>query len=239
MKKEVKIRQYKSGEIKEKRDFVVNESIITLVINNYKTIRISISPSLYREFVYGYLLTSNIISAKEDINDIIIGNKKIEVNLLQFIDNKVMLKGASGGYFPDFEDKYCVLRKKIIPEFDCLITLFNKFNTKAEIFFKTGGTHSAALSDGNEINYFTEDIGRHNAIDKVVGMAILDEKNLSKLYLLTSGRISSEIVRKAFYSKIGVIISHSAPTSLAITKAKDYNITLIGFLRDNRFNIYT
>ena len=223
MKKEVEIRQYKYGKIKEKRDFVVNESIITLVINNYKTIRISISPSLYREFVYGYLFTSNIISAKEDIDDIIIGNKKIEVNLLQFIDN---------------EDNECALKKKIIPEFDCLIPLFDKFNTKAKIFFKTGGTHSAALSDGNEINYFAEDIGRHNAIDKVVGMAILDEKNLSKLYLLTSGRISSEIVRKAFYSKTGVIISHSAPTSLAIKKAKDYNITLIGFLRDNRFNIY-
>ena len=227
MKKEVEIRQYKCGKIKEKRDFVVNESIITLVINNYKTIRISISPSLYREFVYGFLFTSNIISAKEDIDDIIIGNKKIEVNLLQFIDN---------------EDKDSSLKKKIIPEFDCLIPLFDKFNTKAEIFFKTGGTHSAALSDGNEINYFAEDIGRHNAIDKVVGMAFIDEideKNLSKLYLLTSGRISSEIVRKAFYSKIAVIISHSAPTSLAITKAKDYNITLIGFLRDNRFNIYT
>ena len=227
MKKEVEIRQYKCGKIKEKRDFVVNESIITLVINNHKTIRISISPSLYREFVYGFLFTSNIISAKEDIDDIIIGNKKIEVNLLQFIDN---------------EDKDSALRKKIIPEFDCLIPLFDKFNTKAEIFFKTGGTHSAALSDGNEINYFAEDIGRHNAIDKVVGMAFIDEideKNLSKLYLLTSGRISSEIVRKAFYSKIAVIISHSAPTSLAITKAKDYNITLIGFLRDNRFNIYT
>ena len=224
MKKEVEIKQYKYGKIKEKRDFVVNESIITLVINNYKTIKISISPSLYREFVYGYLFTSNIISAKEDIDDIIIGNKKREVNLLQFIDNK---------------DNGCALGKKIIPEFDCLIPLFDKFNTKAKIFFKTGGTHSAALSDGNEINYFAEDIGRHNAIDKVVGMAILDEKNLSKLYLLTSGRISSEIVRKAFYSKIGVIISHSAPTSLAIKKAKDYNITLIGFLRDNRFNIYT
>ena len=227
MKKEVEIRQYKCGKIKEKRDFVVNESIITLVINNYKTIRISISPSLYREFVYGFLFTSNIISAKEDIDDIVIRNKKIEVNLLQFIDN---------------EDKDSALKKKIIPEFDCLIPLFDKFNTKAEIFFKTGGTHSAALSDGNEINYFAEDIGRHNAIDKVVGMAFIDEideKNLSKLYLLTSGRISSEIVRKAFYSKIAVIISHSAPTSLAIKKAKDYNITLIGFLRDNRFNIYT
>lgn len=239
MKKEVKIRQYKCGKIKEKNDFVVNESIITLVINNYKTIRISISPSLYREFVYGYLFTSNIISAKEDINDIIIGNKKIEVNLLQFIDNEVMLKGASGGYLPDIEDKGCALKKRIIPEFDCLIPLFDKFNTKAKIFFKTGGTHSAALSDGNEINYFAEDIGRHNAIDKVVGMAILDEKKFSKLYLLTSGRISSEIVRKAFYSKIAAIISHSATTSLAIKKAKDYNITLIGFLRDNRFNIYT
>ncbi len=224
MKKEVEIRQYKCGKIKEKRDFVVNESIITLVINNHKTIRISISPSLYREFVYGFLFTSNIISAKEDIDDIVIRNKKIEVNLLQFIDN---------------EDKDSALKKKIIPEFDCLIPLFDKFNTKAEIFFKTGGTHSAALSDGNEINYFAEDIGRHNAIDKVVGMVILDEKNFSKLYLLTSGRISSEIVRKAFYSKIAVIISHSAPTSLAIKKAKDYNITLIGFLRDNRFNIYT
>jgi FdhD protein len=238
MEEEVKIRQYKCGKIKEKKDFVVNESIITLVINNYKIIRISISPSLYREFVYGYLFTSNIISAKEDINDIIIGNKKIEVNLLQFIDNEVMLKGAIGGYLPDIEGRGCALKKRIIPEFDCLIPLFNKFSDKSKIFKKTGGTHSAALSDGKEINYFAEDIGRHNAIDKVVGMALLDKNNFSKLHLLTSGRISSEIVRKAFYSKIAVIISHSAPTSLAIKKAKDYNITLIGFLRDNRFNIY-
>jgi len=114
-----------------------------------------------------------------------------------------------------------------------------KFSKSSELFTETGGVHSAAISDGKEILVFREDIGRHNAVDKVIGSLVLAGITLSDKILLTSGRISSEIITKVIYAGVPVIISKSAPTQKAIEYAIKENITLIGFARGNSFNIYS
>lgn len=239
MMESIDIRQYRFQEIREKPDWVVTERLVSLVVNQKRHIRIAMSPSFYREFVYGYLLTSNAISCKEDVAEVTITGEKIEVTLPGDHDPGEMLKGASGGFVPDFKENGSRLNPASIPDFDVLIALFQQFNQMSTVFSQTGGSHSAALSDIQGIRYQAEDIGRHNAIDKVVGQALLNEEDFSKFYLMTSGRISSEIVRKAFHAGISGIISCSAPTSLAIQKAEEAGLTLIGFLRDKRFNLYT
>ena len=110
---------------------------------------------------------------------------------------------------------------------------------KSEGYKSTGGVHSAALADERHMLVFTEDIGRHNAVDKVIGYALLENIPLQGKIMLASGRLSSEIVSKCARSGIPAVVSRAAPTSLAVKIADAADITLIGFVRGNRMNIYT
>ena len=109
----------------------------------------------------------------------------------------------------------------------------------AELFAETGGTHCCAMSIGGELAFICEDIGRHNAVDKAIGQALMAEKNIAEAILFTTGRIPSDMVIKAIRSRIPVIASHSAPTDEAVLLARQFNLTLLGFVRGKRMNLYT
>ena len=122
-----------------------------------------------------------------------------------------------------------------------LLTLPPKLGARQPTFAETGGLHAAALFDATgEIAIIREDVGRHNAVDKVLGRALLDHRaDPNTLGLLVSGRIAFEIVQKALAARISLIAGISAPTSLAVELARDSGQTLIGFLREGRFNLYS
>jgi len=117
--------------------------------------------------------------------------------------------------------------------------LMKEFRSTSALFMKTGGVHSAALADSNGILLFSEDIGRHNAVDKLIGKAFLANIPVEDKILLSSGRISGEIMTKVIRNHIPIMISRTAPTCMSITYAEDHGVTLIGFARSNRMNIYT
>lgn len=121
-----------------------------------------------------------------------------------------------------------------------LLALMGRLPEAQPIFHQTGGTHAAALAspDGN-VFLSAEDIGRHNALDKVIGRALLERRDLTRLVALISGRISFEMALKCIRAGIPVLAAVSAPTTMALDLAQNLNLTLVGFARPDRMNIYT
>lgn len=134
--------------------------------------------------------------------------------------------------------------KPVSSELKCslrlLYTLPAKLREEQETFDETGGLHAAALfgADG-ELVLVREDVGRHNAVDKVIGAALLQRKlPLDRRVLLVSGRASFEIMQKALVARIPLVAAVSAPSSLAVALARKFKMTLVGFLRGENCNIY-
>ncbi|NIA26647.1 MAG: formate dehydrogenase accessory sulfurtransferase FdhD [Desulfobulbaceae bacterium] len=121
-----------------------------------------------------------------------------------------------------------------------LISVPEKLRTQQDTFDKTGGLHAAAIFDvDGDLIATMEDIGRHNAVDKVIGALFLDNKlPASNDGLIVSGRASFELMQKAAVAGIPLLAAVSAPSSLAVQVAQEFNMTLVGFLRGNTFNIY-
>jgi FdhD protein len=154
-------------------------------------------------------------------------------------EDAVITSGCIGGItFP----KRLVLQRIEDPftiPADTLKALFRVFQKASDLYQLTGCVHSAGLSDGERMLCLAEDIGRHNAVDKVIGYALLEDIAFSGKIMLASGRLSSEIVSKCAKWGIPMVASRTSPTSLALEIAEKCGVTVAGFVRADRFNVYT
>ena len=107
-----------------------------------------------------------------------------------------------------------------------------------ELYRETGGVHTSALSDGEQVILAAEDIGRHNTLDKIAGLCLMEDTWPEKRVLITTGRISSEMLQKSVRMGAKVVASRTSPSSMSIELAEAWGITLIGYARRNRFNLY-
>jgi FdhD protein len=107
------------------------------------------------------------------------------------------------------------------------------------LYRETGGVHTSALSDGENMLISAEDIGRHNTLDKIAGLSLMNGIFPEKRILITTGRISSEMLQKAARLNAPILISRTSPSSLSIEMAERYGITLIGYARKHRYNVYS
>ena len=241
MYKEKQIIRYK-GDKKEKIfDPVVVEKQINVYLNGKLIFRIMCLPYEIEALIYGFFFSNGYIDQPQEIKElkILSSNCYIETKKDVSLSPTVIGTSCFSSFF-SIDDLVSSNKNYIdIEKFD-ITKIMQKFQNMGEVYKKTGGTHSAALCDEKEdIYFYSEDVGRHNAVDKVIGKAILNNFNTEGKILLTSGRISSEIVFKSKRAKFSAIISYSSPTSLAIEVAEKFKIVLVGFARGKRYNVYT
>ena len=232
------------------KDSVTEEVFLTIHLDGSELVTLLCSPGKLKELSAGFLYSSGLIHSPDDIEKMYIDSKNMTSQITlkdkdlsaDVIFKRVYTSGCGKGML-----FYNVLdlahRKKVT----CAMTLQSQkitvmmkaFDKKSASFKKTGGVHSAALCDGERIVSFHEDIGRHNAIDKIIGDALYNNLNMADLIVLTSGRISSDVMFKVQKMESAFIVSRSAATDLAVKLAKQWNVTLIGFARGKRMNVYS
>ena len=231
-------------------DVVAREFPLTIILNNQELVTLLCSPTGLKYLAIGFLFSEGLLSSKDEIKKIVIdeqrGIARVETEGDNAPDDELVFKrfitsgcgrGASFYSAADVQNQEKVESRTQISAHEVL-SLVNEFQHRSQVFKMTGGVHSAALCDTENILVFNEDIGRHNAIDKIFGECLLEDIPTDERIVITSGRISSEILLKVAKRNIPIIISKSAPTDLGVKLANDLGITLLGFVRGKRINAY-
>lgn len=230
---------------------VAREFPLTVLFNEEQLATLLCSPDDMEALAIGFLYSEGLITNKGDIREIFLDARKgfvrVDTDSANVVDRELFLKrvittgcgrGISFYNFADLDQKRQKIESDIKISPTAIIALMLEFQTRSEIYQKTHGVHGAALCDDTGILLFKEDIGRHNAIDKLFGHCLLKEISLSDRVIMTTGRISSEILFKVAKRNIPVLVSRSAPTDLAVDLAHEIGITLIGSVRGGHMNVY-
>ena len=226
---------------------VIVETPVSLTVNGKNWLTFMCTPIMLEEMAIGFLYNEGIISTMEEIEDVRICEHEdnIDVWLTRSVDEPASWRrtsGCSGGVtavdlLPERLTAIPVRKGMIRPE--QITALVAGLFESQELYKKTGGVHTTALCDGEDIVLSAEDIGRHNTLDKIAGAYLRLRLALPHRYLITTGRISSEMLQKASRLQAEVLISRTSPSSLSIQLAERMGITLIGYARRNRYNVYT
>ena len=232
-------------------DVVVVETPFTIFIDGKEVITLLCTPKSLKELSVGFIFSEGWIDSIDDIKKIDIDKESsiayIDLNRKSsfaesFQGKRTITSGCGKGtLFYNVIDSFKSKKIEAALELDLEVIKNNMrdFNKRSELFQETGGVHSCGLYFGDKMLIFEEDIGRHNALDKIIGKALMDGIDLKDKMVFTSGRISSEILIKTAKRSISTIVSRSAPTSLAIEMAEELGINLVGFVRGEKLNIYT
>ncbi|MCL0041378.1 formate dehydrogenase accessory sulfurtransferase FdhD [Dehalococcoidia bacterium] len=237
----------------EMEDVVVREFPLTIILNNQELVTLLCSPTNLKYLALGFLASEGFIRAREEVKSIFLDDRR-GVARVQSVASEGSPDIAGDLIFKRFITSGCgrgtafysianaanaaMVESKTEISASQVFTMMREFQHRSEVFKNTGGVHSAALTDGERLLIFADDIGRHNAIDKILGECLWENTPTEDRVIVTSGRISSEILFKVAKRGIPIIISPSAPTDLAVRTASDLGITLIGFVRGKRMNVY-
>ncbi|MEE9520714.1 MAG: formate dehydrogenase accessory sulfurtransferase FdhD [Dehalococcoidales bacterium] len=233
----------------DSEDVVTIELPLTIIVNNKELTTLLCSPTDLKYLAIGFLASEGLIKGKAEIKKIIVDEKR-GVARVEAVEDKELAphvfkrlitsgcgRGVSFHSAADVQEQSKVESQTTISNVE-VFTLVREFQHRSQVFKTTGGVHSAALCDTKNILVFNEDIGRHNAIDKIFGECMLTDIPTDDRIIITSGRVSSEILLKVAKRNIPILISKSAPTNLGVRLAHDLGVTLIGFVRGERMNVY-
>jgi FdhD protein len=244
----IKTLTYHAGHWQKNDAPIISEKPVSLSVNGESWLTFMCTPSDLEELAVGFLYNEEIIQKKHDIASLRVcpegDNIDVWLNMaVQKPEKWTRTAGCSGGETTAIKGQMLGGELKTQDGFrltpEKLGDLVHQLGVAQELYKKSGGVHTSALSDGEKILISAEDIGRHNTLDKIAGHCLLEDIYPTTILILTTGRVSSEMIQKSGRMHALVVISRTSPSSLSVQMATDLGISLIGYARQNQFTIYS
>lgn len=222
---------------------VPQEIAFTIYINSQELVTILCTPIKLNCLVLGYLYAEGIIKDLKDVVSmrVCVDDSLADVKLAKsdFVlpQKRVLTSGCGGGV--SFNVEALPVDSELVMNPEQILHMMRELLENAMSYNLSGGIHTSAISDGNSILAIAEDIGRHNTLDKLMGECLLRKIATKDKILLTSGRVSSEMLRKATRMQVPIIASLTSPTDQAVLLGRKTGITLVGYARGNHLTVYS
>ncbi len=242
-----------TGIAEKTTDYVAEEVPLQISLNSIYSFVIWCSPMQFKELAVGYLLAEDVLKSIEEIEEIIISEAsfacsiklKADVDLNQRIKRSrirsrviPLIKASTSPY--QRREKIPIVHSQLRVKAQLIFDCVTQMNNLAKGFLRTGGLHDSAIYNcAGSLIAFSEDVGRHNTVDKVIGMAALNKADFGECIMTITGRVPGDMIFKAAKVGIPIVASMAAVLSSGIASAEKANISLVGFVRDKRMNIYT
>jgi FdhD protein len=245
--KAIQYERYEFKKWEHRAENTIVEMPVALTVNGEVWLSFMCTPVQLEALAVGFLYNEGVIESMDEVADVRVceHGDNVDVWLNRAVEQPTSWRrtsGCTGGVTavdllakPNVSFDSSSL--KLSP--DAIGSLVEMLFESQALYRETGGVHTSALSDGVKVLLSAEDIGRHNTLDKIAGLCLLNHVNSADRILITTGRISSEMLQKAARLQVPVLISRTSPSSLSIEMAERYGITLIGYARKHRFNVYS
>ncbi len=225
---------------------VINERLACIYVNGKELATMMCTPCLLEALALGFLANEGIIQSPDDVAAIEVRPNQTCVDVwLNHTDfelprRMIRTSGCGGGVtFDDLSKKMPPLKSSRQATPEQIWSLMDDLQQSAHLYSQARGVHTSAFSDGESLLLVAEDVGRHNTLDKLRGLSLQKGIDTKGGIILTTGRISSEMIAKARRMEVPILCSRTSPTSLSVSLAEEWNLTLIGYVRRNSMNLYT
>jgi len=241
----VKFQQFRSGRGMQAESDLIVEKPVALYVNGILWLTFMCTPNMLKALAVGFLYNEAVIESPEQVVEFHICDNReiIDVWLNSKVEKPKEWKrtsGCTGGYTAlDLDNLNLEVDGGVTLAAEQVRYLVERLFESQDLYKKTGGVHTSILTDGDQTIISAEDVGRHNSLDKIAGLYFLGETRINNKILLSTGRISSDMLQKAARIGAAIVISRTSPTSMSVDLAEKWGITLIGYARRNRFNVYT
>ena len=248
--KEIIIEKFYENGIETAEDYVIKEDKIEFFLNGKRFLSV-MSIALHQDaHIIGFLLSEAVINSIDDVESVTISEDGLKVEVIANVSDegyanlfkeKTLTSGCCIGITGNAEKVFdcAFINSDYKVEAKNILSNMKLFNTSSKLFDNTGCVHKAELVLEDGTIYVAEDIGRHNAIDKVIGLASINRKDVKRSVLYATGRLSMEMVVKCVMHKIPIVVSKAAVTFQGIKSANEHGVTLVGFARGSKMNVYT
>lgn len=240
--------EYSSGAWRAVAGAVTEEALIRVHVNGREFATFMATPRDQDELALGFLRSEGVISAPEDVRRMVVcpSGACVEVWLrdgdaaLPDAGSRIITSGCGGGItFDDLSGQRPPLAAGGALSPDDLFARMRELYQAADLYRATQGIHTSALTDGKRLILVAQDVGRHNTVDRLWGKALKAGIDPAGLYLLATGRISSEMLGKAGKMGLPIVASRTSPTSLSVRLGRAWNLTVIGYVRRDTLRVYS
>lgn len=237
--------RWERGQLAPVDGAVIDERLVRIHVNGRELATFMCTPQKLEHLALGFLRSEGIIASRDDVRLLVVCPSRacVEVWLrdgnAEMPSGAILTSGCGGGItFDDLSQRVPPLQSNLQVTPEQINEGLRQLMAAAVLYKLTRGVHASALSDGEKLIAMAEDVGRHNTIDKLWGLCLIQGIDPADRILLATGRISSEMLNKAAKMRIPVVAGRTSPTSLSVRLAQEWNILLAGYVRANSFNVY-